>query len=181
MALLGPLIIGTQFFRGLEKTGYFHQYITTLNQEWIFYSVFMVITTFLAFLFVRIAGNVVFDAAKTASQERSNLMGYSFVPLIVGFELGFHFERLISLGGRLLPTLGGYFGFDWDFLMVSMGPGLVKVHQIVFVLIGVFASRAVLKNILRLHEDSSKLSLSFRHQWPTLLLAATYIHLFWAG
>jgi hypothetical protein len=62
-----------------------------------------------------------------------------------------------------------------------MGPGLVKVHQIVFVLIGVFASRAVLKNILRLHEDSSKLRLSFRHQWPILLLAATYIHLFWAG
>ncbi|MCJ7540401.1 MAG: 4Fe-4S binding protein, partial [Desulfobacterales bacterium] len=181
MALLGPLIMGTQFFRGLEKTGYFHPYITTLNQHWIFYSVFMVITIFMAFLFVRMAGNVVFDTVKTDLRERSNLMGYAFVPLIVGFELSFHFERLIGLGGRLLPTLGGYFGFDWDFLMVSMGPGLIKVHQIVFVLIGVLASKAVLLRLLRNRHQAPLKRLSLRQTWPILLLAASYIWMFWTG
>ncbi len=181
MALLGPLIMGTQFFRGLVKTGYFHPYITTLNQQWIFYSLFMVITIFLAFLFVRMTSNVVFDTAKTTPQERSSFMSYSFVPLIVGFELGFHFERLIGLGGRLLPTLGGYFGFDWDFLVVSMGPGLIKVHQIVFVLIGVLASRAVLLRLLRHRHHAPLKRLSLRQTWPIMLLGASDILMFWAG
>jgi len=181
MALFGPLIMGTQFFRGLEITGFFHRYITTLNQQWIFYSAFMVITIFLAFLFVRIASNVVFDTVKTTSREKSNLMGYAFVPLIVGFELGFHFERLISIGGRLLPTLGGYFGFDWDFLMVSMGSGLIKVHQIVFILVGVLASRAVLIRLLRSRHHVPLKRLSLRQKWPILMLAVSYIWIFWTG
>ena len=181
MVLLGPLIMGTQIFRGLEKTGYFHPYITALNQQWIFYSLLMVITTFLAFLFVRMTSNVVFDTAKTTSRERSSLMIYAFVPLIVGFELGFHFERLIRLGGRLLATLGGYFGFNWDFLVVNMGPGFIKVHQIAFVLIGVLASRAVLLRLLcnRYHTPLKRLSL--RQAWPILLLAASYIWMFLIG
>jgi DNA-binding NtrC family response regulator/ferredoxin len=181
MALLGPLVMGTQLFRGLEKTVYFQPYITALNQQWIFHTLFMVITTFLAFLFVRMTSNVVFDTAKTTSQERSSLMSYAFVPLIVSFELGFHFERLIRLGGRLLPTLGSYFGFNWDFLIVDVSPGLIKVHQIVFVLIGVLASKAVLTNIFRSHLDSSLTGASFRHQWPILLFAMVYIALFWVS
>ena len=181
MTLLGPLIMGTQLFRGLEKTGYLQPYITTLNHQWIFYSVFLVIATFLAFLFVRMTSNVVFDTSKTTSRERSSLMSYAFVPLIVGFELGFHFERLIRLGGRLLPTLGGYFGYNWDFLMVNMGPGLIKVHQIAFVLIGAIASRAVLLRLLRRRHHAPLKRLSLRQTWPILLLAASYIWMFWAG
>jgi ferredoxin len=181
MALLGPLIMGTQLFRGLEKTGYFHPYITALNPQWIFYSLFMVIITFLAFLFVRMTSNVVFDAAKTTPRERSNLMIYAFVPLIVGFELGFHFERLIRLGGRLLPTLGGYFGFNWEFLTVGMEPGWVKVHQIVFVLVGMLASRAVLIRLLRNRHHAPIKRLSFGQTWPILLLSASYIWIFLTG
>jgi hypothetical protein len=141
----------------------------------------MVITTFLAFLFVRMTSNVVFDSAKTTSRERSSLMIYAFVPLIVGFELGFHFERLIRLGGRLLPTLGSYFGFNWDFLVVNMGPGFIKVHQIAFVLIGVLASRAVLLRLFRNRYHTPLKRLSLRQTWPILLLAASYIWMFLIG
>jgi transcriptional regulator with AAA-type ATPase domain/ferredoxin len=181
MAFLVSIIMGTQFFRGLEKTDYCHKYTAAQNQEWIFYSVLFVLSTSLAFLFIKTAGKVVFGSVKTSSRVTSNLFAYALVPMVVIFELSFHFERLISRGGQFFPTLGRQLGVDWDFLMVSMSPWWITFHQIVFILVGVFASRAVLKNILRLHEDSSKLRLSFRHQWPIFLLAATYIHLFWAG
>ena len=108
-------------------------------------------------------------------------MIYALVPLVVIFELSFHFERLISRGGQLFPTLGRQLGFDWDFLVVSTGPWLVKVLQIVFILIGVFASRAVLKGLLGSRQHTSSQRLSLRQRWPILLLATVYIWLFWTG
>ena len=181
MALLVSIIMGSQFFRGLEKTDYFHKYAAAQNQEWIFYSVLIVLSISLAFLLIKTTGNVALGSKDSSSRVTSNLFAYALVPMVVIFELSFHFERLISLGGQFFPTLGRQLGFDWDFLMVSMSPWWIKVHQTAFILVGVLASRAVLKNILRLHKDSSKLRLSFRHQWPILLLAAAYVHLFWAG
>ena len=112
-----------------------------------------------------------------SSRITQNLVAYAFVPMVVIFELSFHFERLISRGGQFFPALGRQLGVDWDFLMVSMSPWWIKFHQIAFILVGVFASRAVLKKNLRLHEDSLKLRLSFRHQWSILLLAGAYIYL----
>jgi len=65
--------------------------------------------------------------------------------------------------------------------MVSMNPLWINFYQTVFILVGVFASKAVLTNLFRSHLDSSLTHLSFRHQWPILLLAAVYVYLFWAG
>ena len=181
MTLFGPLIIGTQLFRGLEKAGYFHHYTAAMNQRWIFYSVLILITTSLAFLFVRTVGKMVFDSVRSTSQEKSNLLAYTLVPLAVAFELSFHFERLIGLGGQLLPTVGRQLGFAWDFLGLNIAPWLVIACQILFVLIGAFASKAVLKKLLHSRQDTSSQRLSFRQRWPILLLAAVYILFFWAG
>ena len=181
MAFLVSFIMGTQLFRGLEKTDYFHQYVVAQNQPWIFYSVLIVLSTSLAFLLIKTAGNVALGYKKTSPRAKSNLFAYVLVPMVVIFELSFHFERLISRGGQFFPTLGRQFGIDLDFLVVSMDPFWVKFYQTVFILIGVFASRAVLKNLFRSHLDASLARLSFRHQWPILLLTAVYIHLFWAG
>jgi hypothetical protein len=98
--------------------------------------------------------------------------------MVVIFELSFHFSRLISRGSQFFPTLGRQIGVNLDFLMVSMGPWWIKFYQTVFILIGVFASNAVLTNLSRSHLDSSLTRLSFRHQWPILLLAAVYICFF---
>jgi len=181
MAFFVSIIMGTQFFRGLEKTGYFHKYAFAQAQTWIFYSVLMVISASLAFLFIKTAGNVALDSKNSSSRVRSNLVAYAFIPMVVIFELGFHFERLISRGGQFFPALGRQLGVDWKFLMVSMGPWWIKIYQIAFILVGVFASKAVLTNLFRSHLDSSLTRLSFRHQWPILLLAAVYIYLFLAG
>jgi polyferredoxin len=181
MALLGPLLMGTQLFRGLEKGGYFHYGVAVLNQKWLFYTAFMAISIFLAFVFVKTAGRVVFDALNTTPREKSGLMGYAFVPLVVAFELGFHFERLISRGGQLLPTLGRQLGFNWVFLGANIGPWLVKACQILLILIGVLAARAVLKRLLRSRLQTAMQHLAWQQHGPIWLLGAVYIGLFWTG
>ena len=178
MALLVAVIMGTQFFRGMEKTGWFHGYDFAQIQPWIFYSVLMVTSTSVAFLFIKTAGNVALRSKNTSSRIASNLVAYALVPMVVIFELSFHFSRLISRGSQFFPTLGRQIGVNLDFLMVSMGPWWIKFYQTVFILIGVFASNAVLTNLSRSHLDSSLTRLSFRHQWPILLLAAVYICFF---
>jgi hypothetical protein len=173
--------MGTQFFRGLEKTGYFHKYALAQTQPWIFYSILMIILSLLAFLFIKISGIVAWRSENTLTRIASNFVAYAFVPMVVFFEVSFQFERLINRGGQFFPTLGRQIGVDLDFLTVSMGPWWIKIYQTAFILIGVFASKAVLKNIFRSHLDSSLKRLSFRHQWPILLVAAVYIYLFWTG
>ena len=181
MALLVSVIMGAQFFRGLEKTGYIHKYAAAQTQPWVFYSMLFVLSTSLAFLFIKTAGNAAFGSQNTSFRRTPNLVVYALVPMVVIFELSFHFERLIGRGGQLFPSLGRQLGFDLDFLMVSMDPLWIKFYQTAFILIGVFASRAVLTNIFRSHLNSSFTRLSLRHQWPILLLAVVYIYLFWAG
>jgi len=181
MALLGPVMMGSQIFRGLEKAGYFHKYATALNQPWAIYTVLIITTTVLAFLFVSTAGQTAFGPAKTTPSEKTNLMVYTLVPLVVFFELGFHFERFISRGGQVLPTLGRQLGFDWGFLGLSIGPWLIKIQQLVFILVGVFAAKALLKKLLGSRQDTPIERLSFRQQWPIWLLAVVYGWLFLAG
>ena len=181
MAILVSIIMGTQFFRGMEKTGYFHKFAFAQTQPWIFYSVLMVIATSLAFLFIKTSGNVTLGSKNTSSRVASNLFAYAIVPMVVIFELSYQIERLISKGGQFFPTLGRQIGVDLNFLMVSMDPLWINFYQTVFILVGVFASKALLTNLFRSHLDSSLTHLSFRHQWPILLLAAVYVYLFWAG
>jgi len=178
ISLIGVFIIGSQLFRGLEKTGYLHQYTAAFNQQWIFYSILIVITTLLTFLFVRTAGVLIFDSLKTVPREKLGLMSCVLVPLVVAFELGFHFERLISLGGQVLPTLGRQLGLTWDFLEMGIDPWLVKTVQILFVFIGIFASKAVLKRLFHFRWNDSHKRLSFQQYWPILILGAGYILLF---
>ena len=187
MTPLASLIMGSQFFRGLEKTGYLYPYIEKFHQQfnfssWSFYLIFIIVTSFLSFLLIKTAGNMAFNSIKKiTSQEKLNLMSYAFVPIIAGFEIGFHFERLINWGGSLLPELGNIFGFNWDFLMVSMGPGLVKIHQTGFILITLWFSQTILVKMLRNRYDVEIKSLTLHQKWPILLLAMLYILIFLAG
>jgi len=187
MILLSTLIMGSQFFRGLEKTGYFHSYIEKFWQQfnlslWSLYLISMIIAGLLSFLLIKTAGNMAFNSIKKITpRERSNLMSYAFVPIIAGFEVGFHFERLINWGGSLLPQLGSAFGFNWDFLLVSMGPGLVKIHQTGFILITLFFSQAMMVQLLRNRYDLQIKSLTLHQKSPILLLTVLYILIFWAG
>ncbi|MCP4671010.1 MAG: hypothetical protein GY857_06865, partial [Desulfobacula sp.] len=69
----------------------------------------------------------------------------------------------------------------WDFLMVSMGPGLVKVHQTGFILIALLLSQTILVQMLRNRYALPIKSLAFHQKIPLQLLAVLYILIFWAG
>ncbi len=181
MALFGTFLMGTQLFRGLEKSGYLHHNAAAFSSQWIFFTVFFIVTVFFAFVFARTAGRVVFDSINLTSPKKAALMSYAFVPLVIAFELSFHFERLISRGGQLIPTLGRQFGFNWEFLGVSFGLWLVKFCQVLFILTGVFAAKSVLKRLLRFQQHTVLQHLSWRQQLPILLLATGYIWLFLIG
>ena len=178
MILLASLITGSQFFRGLEKTDSFHSYMEKLDHQWMIYSIFITLTCLLAFLLIQTAGNMIFKSVKTTSREKSNLMVYLLVPIIASFELGFQFERLVSLGGQSLVTLGNHFNFDWSFLMISMGPGMIKFHQIAFMLAGLLYSRVVLVKLLNNQHYLPINHLSRLGHWPVILLAVSYILIF---
>ncbi len=181
MVLLGPVMMGTQLFRGMEKAGYFHPYTAALSPPWLFYTALMITMTALAFLFVRVAGQTAFGPVPRAPSEKTNLMVYAFVPLVVFFEVGFHFERLVNRGGRAIPALGRPFGFDWGFLELSISPWLIKIQQLVFILAGVLAAKALLKKLLGAYQDPLVERLSIRQQYPIWLLAGVYGWLFFAG
>ncbi len=181
MSMLGPLLMGTQLFRGLIKSGYLHQIAAAFGMQWIFFTALMAATIFFAFVFVRTAGKAIFDSIKGSSYEKKDLIIYAFMPLVVAFELSFHFERLINRGGQLLPTLGRQFGFNWEFLSVNFGLWQVKFCQVLFILIGLFAARAILKRLLRFRRHSALQPLSWQQHGPIWLLAAVYIGLFWVG
>lgn len=181
ISLLGVFIIGSQIFRGLEKTGYFYTYIAALNHPWLFHSTLIAITTLFAFLFVKTTGMVTFGHVKAPSREKWDLMLYAFVPLVVAFELSFHFERMMNHGGQLLPTLARQLDFSWSFIGMRMDPWLIKSNQIVLVLLGIFASTSVLKRLLCSRLNISLQRLSFQQRWPILLLGAGYIWFFCAG
>jgi len=87
----------------------------------------------------------------------------------------------VTWGGQLLPVLGRQLGFSWDFLGLSMRPGMVTAYQIFFVILGVIFAQAVLLRLLRAFQDVSLKRLSLKENWPILTLAAVYIWLFWAG
>jgi ferredoxin len=178
ISVLGVFIMGSQIFRGWLKGSFLHQYAGGLSQPWMYYTASIIMATVLALLFVKITAAVVFDSVNAASQEKLGLMVYVLVPLMVAFELGFHFERMMVYGGQLLPTLSRQLGFSWGFLGISMDPALIKVIQIGLVLVGIAAAQSVLKRLLRSHWMPSLQRLSCKQRLPVWLLGAGYVWFF---
>ena len=178
ISVIGVFIIGSQVFRGWLKEDFFHQYVVKFNQPWMYYSALIVLATLLAFLFLKTTAEMVFDSVNTQSQEKFGLMVYALVPLVVAFELGFHIERMMVYGGQLLPTLSRQLGFSWNFLGISVDPGLIKVIQIVLVLIGIVAVQSVLKRLFRSHWMPSLQRLSLKQRLPVWILGAGYVWFF---
>ena len=108
------------------------------------------IPRFLPQVLPKMAGKTVFASEKTSPRSKSNLFAYVLVPMVAIFELGFRLERIITGGGQFFPTLGRQLGVDWNFLMVSVGPWWIKCYQTAFIIVGVFALKAVITNFFHM-------------------------------
>ena len=173
-----PVIIGTQFFRGLEQ---YHAAMIPLQQmygHWGGLAVLLLTTVAASFLFVWICGKLAFWHLKDRGIRKSQLFSYAIVPLAFAFECGYQLRPLFSRMGQFFPTLGRQLGVPLDFLDFSTPVAAAKPWQMLIILAGVVASLLVQREIAKMHELVGRKHLSYSKSIPVLLLVFVYIGLF---
>lgn len=176
--VLGIALIGTQFFRGFEETGWFDlrsalPWLLTLLPA---FGAFLV-----AGLFTRIAGQSVFGKQDAAGEHGWHKIIYALLPLVFAFEAGHHLSRMLTLGGQILPALGQKMGISASLPGASASPAVVKTFQVFLVLLGAAGSAGILGHLLRTREGGAGSSqLTVKGSWPVLFLAVIYLWMFLA-
>lgn len=110
----------------------------------------------------------------------AGVLSYGILLLVLSFEVGFQAERILLMGGQLLPVLGRQIGFDWELLGVGGPDWGIKMLQIMLVLLGTWGSSMVLRR-LYLEGEPGAGDLPFSWRLPLLTLTAGYLWLFIAG
>ena len=110
-----PVIIGTQLFRGLEHKEIITHLAAMTGHNWSVLAGLMAILVCVVFVYVRMAGTIVFGASTDGAVGQADLFNYVLVPLSFSFEVGYHFGPLLSRLGIFFSTLGHQVGFIFDF------------------------------------------------------------------
>jgi len=172
-------LIGTQLFRGIEGTGYFKVFDSRDAGIGIS-SALMITTVLFAILYTIAAGRNVFRGPEVQADRGYLRVTYAFVPLVLGFEIGFHLERLLTMGGQIMPVLGRQFNSSAILPGISFPQSVIKTLQVFLVLLGGVGSIWTLGELIRKTEDTAKKRGLMRiiEKWPVLLLAIAYIFMF---
>jgi transcriptional regulator with AAA-type ATPase domain/polyferredoxin len=177
-AVFLPIILGTQFFRGLEQ---YHASVSPLQQlygHWGGLAVLLLTTIAASFLFVEAGGKLLFGRLKDTAVRKGHLFSYAIVPLAFAFEFGYQLRFLFSRMGQFFPILGRQFGVSLEFLDFSTPAAAAKPWQVFAVLVGVVVSLFVQREIARAQEVAGPRHLGSLKSVPVLLLASVYIGLF---
>ena len=178
MAVFVPLVIGTQLFRGLHATGFFNYILPGFDQRWTAMAMVLLGMAILSYLYTMIAGATAFSSIRDTSNSKANLLVYALLPLVLAFELGYHLKPLLVRAGLLIPVVGKQLGFEWGFLGASAGSGITKTLQILVILLGTLASKAILTRLAKKHEQEYTVRMTWRRHLPVFMLSAAYIYLF---
>ena len=176
--VLLPLILATQFFRGLEITPLFHQLDALLDQHVVSLTLCLLVMIPVAYLFIRVAGSSAFSRLKEPEIKKADLFIYALVPLCFSFELSYHVEPLLRRAGFILPVLGRQLGFNWDMLGVNAAQGSITLLQFLLIMVGLIASRITLNKIRERQEVHHTPQMGFRRGWPLLALAGVFLYFF---
>jgi DNA-binding NtrC family response regulator/polyferredoxin len=173
---LGLVLIGTQVFRGLEHAGFFHPF-EAMGAEWWLYSCALLAGIIaLVFLFVASAARRVFPVLNDEEGSNAHLLVYTLIPLAVGYEVGFHMERMLTLGPQFLLILGRQVGLGIDLPGAPASAVTVRFLQVCLILLGMSGSLMVLRKLLRRHtlmHDTSPPGGT--HRMPVLIAGASYL------
>jgi DNA-binding NtrC family response regulator len=174
-----PFILGTQLFRGFSHTSFMHDIQSGLQSKWALYATLMLAATLISFAYVKISGVLAFDKLKNSAITKGNLFIHAIIPLAFSYEFVYQLDPLLTRLGHFIPTLGRQFGFNleaWDFAYQS---GSIKPWQVLFILLGMAASLAFLKVLIKNHqaEKDGTPSKRFRNL-PIMFLGGIYIWLF---
>ena len=178
----GTTLIGTQLFRGFEKALSNELAHNSLAGSWFGTLILLTGSIFLAALYSFIAGHYYFRKTGPGDAKGWYRIVYVLLPLVFAFEAGYHIERLLTMGGQILPVLGRQLGITAALPYAGMSPAGVKAIQFFLVILGYAGSTGVLRKILRTEEGLTRpRKLSFGQTWPAPVLTAVYLWMFLAG
>ncbi|MHB8882523.1 MAG: sigma 54-interacting transcriptional regulator [Thermodesulfovibrionales bacterium] len=173
-------LIGTQLFRGIEGTGFLNIFSNREISTWISSGALVITSVLLAALYTFISGRSTFRGPGAQTERGYLLITYALIPLVLGFEVGFQLERLLTMGGQILPVLGRQFNSTAFFPGLSTPQSVVKTLQVLLVLLGGIGSAWILGKLIQKNDGSTKRKGLPRmlEKWPVLLLAILYIFFF---
>ncbi|MEJ2056978.1 MAG: sigma 54-interacting transcriptional regulator [Desulfofustis sp.] len=178
-----PVIMGTQFLRGLEYSYLTRTLEDKTHSTWAAYGIILLVATALSYYFVKIGGQLAFSKLRDDSIDKGALFTNALIPLAFAFELGYQVRPFLERLGHFFPILGRQFGLDLYFLDFAIAAGSSKPWQIFIVCFGLLAALIFLKIIIRNHEipDEEKTRPLYVRRFPVYFLAGLYIAMFIVG
>jgi DNA-binding NtrC family response regulator/NAD-dependent dihydropyrimidine dehydrogenase PreA subunit len=174
-----PVILGTQIFRGFLHTSFMQDLESGLQSRWAIYAIILLAATVISFAYLRISGILAFGKLNNTAIIKGDLYIHAIIPLAFVFEFVYQLNPLLTRLGQFLPTLGRQFGLNlesWDFAYL---PGSIKPWQVLFILLGMAASVAFLKVLIKNHQDEREGPVNKRFRnLPIILLGGIYIWMF---
>ena len=182
IAFLVPLIMGTQFFRGLESAGYLNAFLSNPNYRSFMLLVLIVAVTMLVFVAFKTSEDYMLRAVPTRNSSSAGMLSYGMLFMAVAFEMAFHLERFLLFAGQALPVLGRQWGQHWERFGASGAPWAIATLQVLFILLGSLGASIVLRRIYLTFVDANGPEATpFSWRLPIILTGFGYIWLFIAG
>lgn len=178
-----PVIMGTQFLRGLEHTTMIQALEGATHSNWAAFAIILLLATLVSYLFIKLSGQLAFGELKDNSIDKGALLNNGLIPLAFAFEVGYQLKPLLERLGHFFPILGRQFEIDLNFLDFAVTAGSSKPWQIFTVLLGMLASLVILKVLIKNHEilDGEKVRGRLLRSLPIYFLAGLYIAMFIMG
>jgi len=181
IAFLVPLIMSTQLFRGLEKAGYFQFLMDERINCSLMLFLLLTAVAALVFLTVKSVERFMPDTIFEKKENTAGMLSYCLLPLAAAFEIAYHLEWLLLIGGQILPVLGRQFGQQWEAFGASGAPWAIATLQVILVLLGGWGSLLVLKRIYRPVFKNRPAKSPFKGRLTIILTTWLYIFLLTAG
>ena len=181
VGFLVPLIIGTQIFRSLDKAGSFSFLLNANSSRSLILMLLLATVTLLTFLAFAATEKILQKDIPNRETDSTGMLSYGMLSLVLAFEMAFHLERLLLLGGQLLPILGRQFNLPLESLGASGAPWAITALQVLLVMLGSWGASAVLPRVYRSGYDEPPGKIPFAWRLPVLTAAMIYIGLFIAG
>ncbi len=181
--LFMPVIMGTQFLRGLEYTSLARSLEHATHTYWAAYAIILVVATAVSYYCIRLAGQLSFAELKDSSIDKGALFTNALIPLAFSFEVGYQFRPLLERLGHFFPILGRQVGFNLNVLDFAVAAGSSVPWQIFSVCIGLAVSLIFQKILVKNHERAGGGTARKWHvrRLPLYLLAGSYIAMFIVG
>ena len=165
-------MLGTQLFRGLENAGAFGT-LASSGMWWLWAAIAILSLTFGVIAAAAVIGKLVYPVSDKSGRVMSRII-YSFIPLSLSFEIGYHLGRMLNLSG-ILPDVILYhmFGKDNYAIRPVVTAGGIKTLQVIIMLIGLAGSVFVARRMSGGINSPARFPI-----WPAFVLGIILTSLF---